>query len=124
MDKVVLTLYPFVVGTEVDAANKVLEEASEAREAARRVRECCDSVSALGCAPDTYPNVKQIDCMLYVRLANEIAETIQAACNLAAFEFLGLTHTALCRLPSLPVGTKRLGCSLYASQSISSLWLR
>lgn len=80
MSEYQLTVHPFVMGGEKDAANKVLEEASEAREAAQRVRECeswhmSNAVDASGNTAYDYATR---------RLADELADCIQACCNLAA----------------------------------------
>ena len=71
-----LTVHAFEIGTDKESANKVLEEASEAREAAQQVRNCNPSNSCreYNCL-DT--------CEELLNLADELADVIQAACNLA-----------------------------------------
>ena len=79
----VLTVSTFRMGTDKEAAVKVLEEASEAREA-WQVLDRCERRELATCRLDMYPNNKQLDCQRYVDLADELADVIQAACNLAA----------------------------------------
>jgi phosphoribosyl-ATP pyrophosphohydrolase len=88
-----LTVRPFRMGTEKESAIKVLEEASEVRAAWQELshrlptNECyesgyphCDCEAKRLC--ETYNNPEIL--MLYCGdLADEIADVIQAACNLA-----------------------------------------
>lgn len=76
MSEIKLTVHPFRMGTDKDAANKVLEEASEAREAAQNVRYCKPSGACR--MYDCHD-----DCDKIEYLADEIADCIQACCNLA-----------------------------------------
>jgi hypothetical protein len=83
-NEIKLIIRPFQMGTAKESAGKVLEEASEAREAAQQVRECnyhhdkrCD-----WCDWKDRKNVP-LTCK-YWKLADEIADVIQASCNLAA----------------------------------------
>ena len=77
-----LTVRPFQMGNDKEAAVKVLEEASEAREACQALY-ACEALESSTCRLDMYPNVKQADCQLYIDLADELADVIHAACNLA-----------------------------------------
>lgn len=74
-----LTIHPFRMGEDKEAAVKVVEEAAEAYGAAQSCRDCNPSDYCQECAgkPDPY-------CDTVVYLADEIADVIQAACNLAA----------------------------------------
>ena len=75
-NEIKLTARPFEMGTEKEAANKVQEEANEAVHAWRSLVE------------DEYPTsiAEEMNASIHrhMRLADEIADTIQAACNLAA----------------------------------------
>ena len=83
-DMVTITVRTFRMGSDRDAAMKVLEEASEAREA----WQCRESVLALAargmepmaCAADDASDA----------LADELADCITACCNLAARHGLDL----------------------------------
>ena len=68
--------------TDKDQATKVLEEAAEVFGAWQEVVRC-EGRESTTCRLDMYPNKKQEDCQLFVCLANEIADVITAACNLA-----------------------------------------
>lgn len=78
VQKISLEVYPFEMGTDKDAANKVIEEASEAREAAQRCR-CCNPSHCCYCEYGCND-----ECGIYEDFADELADVIQAACNLAA----------------------------------------
>lgn len=82
MGETILNVHTFVMGTDKEAAVKVLEEAAEVYAAAQRIRECEERESTT-CRLEAYPNVKQVDCQLYVDLADELADCIQICCNLA-----------------------------------------
>jgi hypothetical protein len=75
MEEIKLIINPFEMGTEKEAANKVQEEANEAVHAWRSLVE------------DEYPTSieEKMNASIrrHVRLADEIADVIQAACNLA-----------------------------------------
>lgn len=68
--------------TDKEAAVKVLEEASEVR-AAWQALDRCERRELVACRLDMYPNNKQLDCQLYVDLADELADCITTCCNLA-----------------------------------------
>lgn len=76
MSEVSLTVRTFRMGTDKEAANKLLEEASEAREAAQQVRYC--NPSSACCEYDCHD-----ECEALGNLADEIADCIQACVNLA-----------------------------------------
>ena len=72
-----LTVRPFVMGTDKGAALKPLEEAAEAFAEFQEIERCGGPFQCVGCElRDT--------CDAPIALADEIADTIQAACNLAA----------------------------------------
>ena len=78
MSEIKLIVRPFEMGTEKEAANKVQEEANEAVHAWRSFVDVLYPITTT-----QKPNA----CMLestHTRLADEIADTIQASCNLAA----------------------------------------
>jgi phosphoribosyl-ATP pyrophosphohydrolase len=76
-----LTIRPFAMGTPKEAAVKVLEEAAESFAEYQGVAYClsCQFICA-DCETDRGHG----RCAYKYNLANEIADTIQAACNLAA----------------------------------------
>ena len=76
-----LIVHPFEMGTEKDAANKVLEEASEVREAAQHIGCCLQYVPI---CTDCEDDGGRGACEVKYHLADEPADVIQAACNLAA----------------------------------------
>lgn len=82
MEEIKLTVRPFLMGTDKEAALKPLEEASEVRAAWAEIDKC-GSLESVTCRLNMYPNVKQVDCQFYIDLADEIADCIQACCNLA-----------------------------------------
>lgn len=72
-----LTVRPFMMGTEKESAIKVLEEASEVRAAWQEIDGCGGPDQCVECElRDT--------CEAPIALADEVADVIQAACNLAA----------------------------------------
>ena len=72
-----LTIRPFVMGTEKEAALKPLEEAAEAFGAYQEIDRCGGPDQCVGCElRDT--------CDAPIALADEVADVVQAACNLAA----------------------------------------
>jgi len=78
MSEIKLIVRPFAMGTEKEAANKVQEEANEAVHAWRSFADVLYPITTAQ---------KPSTCMLKstcTRLADEIADTIQASCNLAA----------------------------------------
>ena len=77
-----LTVHPFKMGTDKEAAVKVLEESAESFGALQALY-ACEAREPSTCRLNMYPNVKQADCQHYVDLADELADVIQAACNLA-----------------------------------------
>ena len=76
MIEVKLTVHTFRMGTDKEAANKVLEEASEAREAAQQARIC--NPSSACCEYNCHDKCETLEY-----LADEIADCIQACVNLA-----------------------------------------
>lgn len=80
MDAYEITVRPFEMGTGKDAAVKVLEEASEAREA----WQLYDAWSSVGdCEFWTQESLNDLDACNMAHLADELADCIQACCNLA-----------------------------------------
>ncbi len=77
MSEIKLTVRPFEMGTEKEAALKPLEEASEAYSAWQEIDGCGSPEQCRNC---DLPN----PCESIFALADEIADTIQASCNLAA----------------------------------------
>lgn len=82
MSRLTINVDTFRMDTDKEAALKPLEEAAEAFGAFQSVSRCEGRESSM-CRLNMYPNTKQVDCQLYVDLADEIADVIQAACNLA-----------------------------------------
>lgn len=79
-DTTTITVHTFRHGTEKEAAVKPLEEASEAREAAQQLQGLIDVEPML-------VHSKELDELVDSQrmvLADEIADTITACCNLAA----------------------------------------
>ena len=77
MTEYVLTVRPFAMGTEKEAALKPLEEAAEAFAAFQDIDRCG--------GPDQCVRCELMEaCEAPIELADEIADTIQSACNLAA----------------------------------------
>jgi len=77
MSKVNLTVRPFRMGTEKEAALKPLEEASEVRAAWQEVDGC-------GSPEQCSERCEVLNvCDARVEFADEIADCIQACCNLA-----------------------------------------
>jgi len=77
MSEIKLIVRPFAIGTEKEAALKPLEEASEVRAAWQKIDECGIPEQCRDC--DLHNT-----CEAIFALADEIADTIQASCNLAA----------------------------------------
>ena len=81
MSEYTLKVIPFEIGTPKESATEVLEEASEVRAAWQMLGETNQGdfarVAKLGL-------LKLDDDVRVSRLADEIADPIQAACNLAA----------------------------------------
>lgn len=77
MSEIKLIVRPFAMGTEKEAALKPLEEASEVRAAWQKIDECGIPEQCRDC--DLHNT-----CEAIFALADEIADTIQASCNLAA----------------------------------------
>lgn len=74
MEEITITVHPFRMGTDKEAALKPLEEASEVHAAWQNL---------LGC--DICEGRNSVFHRVWLdQLADEIADTIQAACNLAA----------------------------------------
>lgn len=76
MSEYVLNVRTFEMGTEKESAIKVLEEASEVRAAWQML----DGYEP----PDWEPHPYAMAEKMWINLADEIADVIQAACNLAA----------------------------------------
>lgn len=72
-----LTVHPFETGTAKEAALKPLEEAAEAFAAFQEIDGCGGPDQCVCC------ELREA-CEAPIELADEIADTIQAACNLAA----------------------------------------
>lgn len=81
VQKINLEVYPFRMGTNKEAALKPLEEASELREAWSMYDEGSQPVNNHGAQ---IPPDSTLVNYLKTHLEDEIADTIQAACNLAA----------------------------------------
>ncbi len=79
-DTIIITVRPFEMGTEKDAALKPLEEASEAREAAQQLQGLIDIEPMLVHSKEL---TNLIDSQRAV-LADEIADCVTACANLAA----------------------------------------
>jgi len=77
MKEIKLTVHPFEMGTEKEAALKPLEEAAEAFAAFQGIDRCGGPEQCVRCE-------LMEACEAPIELADEIADTIQAACNLAA----------------------------------------
>jgi len=89
-----LTVHPFKMGTDKEAAVKVLEEASEVREAWtdwdtwRKYPKCSEQYPK-GCPDCDFAGtcearrLPDYDYRCREHLADELADVIQAACNLA-----------------------------------------
>lgn len=79
-DATTITVRPFLMGTDKEAALKPLEEASEAREAAQQLQGLIDV------EPMLVPSKELADLIdsHRVLLADELADTITACANLAA----------------------------------------
>lgn len=79
-DTIAITVRPFLMGSDKEAALKPLEEASEAREAAQQLQGLIDV------EPMLVPSKELADLIdsHRVLLADEIADTITACANLAA----------------------------------------
>lgn len=79
-DATTITVRPFLMGTDKEAALKPLEEASEAREAAQQLQGLIDV------EPMLVPSKELVDLIdsHRVLLADELADTITACANLAA----------------------------------------
>lgn len=80
-EEITITIHPFRMGTDKEAALKPLEEAAETY-AEWQMLDFCLSQGDLckGCEQDGMRN----GCAYRVNLANEIADCIQASVNLAA----------------------------------------
>ena len=79
-DTTTITVHPFRMGTDKEAALKPLEEASEAREAAQQLQGLIDVEPMLVHSKELTDLIDS----LRVLLADEIADTITACANLAA----------------------------------------
>lgn len=80
MESVTITVRTFRMGSDRDAAMKVLEEASEASEAAQQL------LGLLAVEPMLVPSLELADLIASHReaMADELADCVTACCNLAA----------------------------------------
>lgn len=86
MSEYKLTVRPFCMGADKEAALKPLEEASEVYAAWQEVAYVCDDEFLKNgcCSPGvSVPCTEVGRCRMMEELADEIADCIQACCNLA-----------------------------------------
>ena len=86
VQKISLEVYPFEMGTDKEAALKPLEEAAEVYGEFQRIDYCLSHYCLShvphceGCDDDGGRG----ECAIKLAFANELADVVQAACNLAA----------------------------------------
>ena len=78
MSEIKLAVRTFRMGTDKESAIKVLEEASEVRAAWQETDGCGSSEQCRKCLLED-----GVTCFGYIEFADELADVIQAACNLA-----------------------------------------